>query len=118
MSIFSKTVRSQYQYLLRLIYRILFLMVIEERELIFPPKTDATRREIYDRYYSLQRLRRLAEKRYLADRRKHDLWLSLLATFCLFEAGGPGHKLGIAPLAGRPVQSRCYRITRPLHPWQ
>jgi hypothetical protein len=91
---------AYYQYLLRLIYRLLFLMVIEERDLIFPPKTDATRREIYDRYYSLQRLRRLAEKRYLADRRKHDLWLSLLATFRLFEAGGPGHKLGIAPLAG------------------
>jgi type I restriction-modification system DNA methylase subunit len=91
---------AYYQYLLRLIYRILFLMVIKERDLIFPPKINATRREIYDRYYSLQRLRRLAEKRYLADRRKHDLWLSLLATFRLFEADGPGHKLDIAPLAG------------------
>src|SRR5712691_7418067 len=91
---------AYYQYLLRLIYRILFLMVIEERGLIFPPETDATKREMYDRYYSLQRLRRLAEKRYLADRRQHDIWLSILATFRLFEAGGPGHKLGIAPLAG------------------
>ena len=75
-------------------------MVIEERDLIFPPKKDATRREIYECYYSLQRLRRLAEKRYLADRRKHDLWLSLLATFRLFEAGGPEHKLGIARWQG------------------
>ena len=91
---------AYYQYLLRLIYRLLFLMVIEERDLIFPSGTDATKREIYDHYYSLRRLRRLAEKRYLADRRKHDLWLSLLATFRLFEARGPGHKLGIAPLAG------------------
>ena len=91
---------AYYQYLLRLIYRLLFLMVIEERDLVFPPGTDATKRDIYDRYYSLQRLRRLSEKRYLADRRKHDLWLSLLATFRLFEADGPGHKLGIAPLAG------------------
>jgi hypothetical protein len=91
---------AYYQYLLRLIYRILFLMVIEERDLIFPPGTDTTKREMYDYYYSLQRLRRLAEKRYLADRRKHDIWLSMLATFRLFEAGGPGHKLGIAPLAG------------------
>ena len=55
---------------------------------------------IYHQYYSLQRLRRLSEKRYLADRRKHDLWLSLLATFRLFEAGGPGQKLGLPPLAG------------------
>ena len=78
-----------YQHLLRLIYRLLFLMVIEERDLVFPPGTDAAKRNIYDRYYSLHRLRRLSEKRYLADRRKHDLWLSLLATFRLFEAGAP-----------------------------
>jgi len=91
---------AYYQSLLRLIYRILFLMVIEERGLIFPSGADATKRDMYYHYYSLQRLRRMAEKRYLADRRKHDLWLSLLATFRIFEAGGPGHKLGIAPLAG------------------
>lgn len=89
-----------YQQLLRLIYRLLFLMVIEERDLVYPPKSDTAKRAIYDRYYSLQRLRHLSEKRYLADRRRHDLWLSLLATFQLFEANGPGNKIGIAPLAG------------------
>lgn len=89
-----------YQHLLRLIYRLLFLMVIEERGLVFPPWTAAVRRDIYDRYYSVQRLRRLSEKRYLADRRHHDLWLALLATFRLFEAGGPGPEIGLAPLAG------------------
>ncbi len=89
-----------YQGLLRLIYRILFLMVIEERGLVYPPKVDAAMRAIYDRYYSLQRLRRLAEKRYIADRRQHDLWLSLLATFNLFETHGAGLKLNIKPLAG------------------
>ncbi|MCI0387276.1 MAG: restriction endonuclease, partial [Acidobacteria bacterium] len=91
---------AYYQHLLRLIYRILFLLVIEERDLVYPPKADQTKREIYDLYYSLQRLRRLSEKRHLADRRRHDLWLALLATFQLFEADGPGQKLGIAPLAG------------------
>jgi len=89
-----------YQHLLRLIYRLLFLMVIEERGLVFPPRTAAAKRDIYDRYYSVQRLRRLSEKRYLADRRHHDLWLALRATFCLFEAGGPGSEIGLAPLAG------------------
>ncbi len=91
---------AYYQHLLRLIYRLLFLMVIEERGLVFPVKSDASKRDIYEHYYSLQRLRRLSEKRYLADRRKNDHWLSLLTTFRLFEAGGPGQKLGIAPLAG------------------
>lgn len=89
-----------YQHLLRLIYRLLFLMVIEERGLVFPPAAALAQRDIYDRYYSLQRLRRLSEKRHLADRRRHDLWLSLNATFRLFEAHGPGEKLGLAPLAG------------------
>lgn len=89
-----------YQHLLRLIYRLLFLMVIEERGLVFPPATTLAQRNIYDRYYSLQRLRRLSEKRHLADRRQHDLWLSLNATFRLFEAHGPGQKMGLAPLAG------------------
>ncbi|SPD73853.1 conserved hypothetical protein [uncultured Desulfobacterium sp.] len=91
---------SFYQFLLRLIYRTLFLMVIEERGLVFPPDADAGKRDIYNQYYSLQRLRRLSERRHLADRRRHDLWVSLLSTFRLFEADGPGLMLGIAPLAG------------------
>ncbi|MCL4439536.1 MAG: restriction endonuclease, partial [Firmicutes bacterium] len=89
-----------YQYLLHLIYRILFLLVIEERGLVFPYETSTSQRAIYNSYYSLQRLRRLAEKPHLADRRKHDAWLALLGTFSLFEAGSSGKKLGIAPLAG------------------
>jgi hypothetical protein len=91
---------TYYQHLLRLIYRLLFLLVIEERDLVFPPSANPQQRDIYRRYYSLDRLRRLSEKRHLADKRHHDLWLALLANFRLFEAHGPGHKLGLAPLAG------------------
>lgn len=89
-----------YKHLLRLIYRLLFLMVIEERGLVFPAGAQAGYREIYERFYSLMRLRRMSEKRHLADRRHGDLWQSLQATFRLFEAGGPGIKLGLLPLAG------------------
>ena len=89
-----------YKNLLSLIYRLLFLMVIEERDLVFPPAAEKIRRDIYRNYYSVHRLRLLSEHRYLADHRRHDLWLSLRATFRLFEADGPGHKLGVAPLAG------------------
>jgi hypothetical protein len=92
--------KDYYRQLLRLIYRLLFLMVIEERDLIFPSKASRAQREVYRLYYSLQRLRLLSERRYLADHRRHDLWLGLLATFQLFEANGPGEKLSIAPLAG------------------
>ena len=91
---------SYYQQILRLIYRLLFLMVIEERDLIFPPDATKAQRNIHRRFYSVARLRRLSEKRYLADPRRHDLWLALQACFRLFEADGPGSKLGVAPLAG------------------
>ena len=91
---------AYYHHLLNLIYRLLFLLVIEERDLVYPAQTPRSQRQVYDDYYSLQRLRRLAEKRYLADRRYHDLWLSLQATFELFAGAGAGHKLSLSPLAG------------------
>ncbi|NQW46419.1 MAG: N-6 DNA methylase, partial [Planctomycetes bacterium] len=89
-----------YKSLLRLIYRLLFLMVIEERGLVFPASATQKQRDTFARFYSVGRLRSLAEKRYLADKRQNDLWLALLSTFRLFEAAGPGAKLGLAPLAG------------------
>ena len=89
-----------YQYQLRLIYRILFLMVIEERNLIFPDNADKTKREIYYQYYSVNHLRKLCEKLYLADQRFNDLWIALKNTFHLFESEIKGKHLGLSPLAG------------------
>ena len=89
-----------YKHLLRLIYRLLFLMVIEERGLVFPSNANPRHRNLYEQFYSLMRLRRMSEKRHLADRRHTDLWPALFGTFRLFEAGGPGSKIGLAPLAG------------------
>ena len=94
------SVSDYYQRLLQLIYRLLFLIVIEERDLVFPADAPRAQRDIHREFYSVARLRRLSEKRYLADPRRHDLWLALQACFRLFEADGPGAKLGIAPLAG------------------
>lgn len=99
-----------YSYLLHLIYRLLFLMVIEERSLVFPTQANPKHRDIYQNYYSLQRLRRLAEKRHLADQRHHDLWLSLLTTFQLFESDTTAAKLGLAPLAGDLFSPRAIAI--------
>ena len=89
-----------YQQLLQLIYRLLFLMVIEERDLVFPADAPNWQRDIHREFYSVARIRHLSEKRYIANPRRHDLWLALQACFRLFEADGPGTKLGIAPLAG------------------
>ncbi|MEL7342152.1 MAG: N-6 DNA methylase, partial [Bacteroidota bacterium] len=93
-------VKEFYQWQLRLIYRLLFLMVIEERDLIFPKGTDKDLKDIYYDYYSLARLRGLSEKRHLADPRHGDFWLSMCNTFRLFQQAKYGKPLGIAPLAG------------------
>ncbi len=89
-----------YQNLLRLIYSMLFLMVIEERGLVYPSGADSRRRSIYERYYSIARIRRLAEKRHFAEEKYHDVWDALCATFRLFAEADAGKELGIAPLGG------------------
>ncbi|MCL7765056.1 BREX-1 system adenine-specific DNA-methyltransferase PglX [Polaribacter sp. Z014] len=90
-----------YTHQLRLIYRILFLIVLEERKLIYPDDLteDQQRlREVYYRYYSIERLRTLTENRVYVDADKYDLWESLKTTFLLFEEEDYGTKLGIKPL--------------------
>jgi len=86
---------------LQLIYRILFLIVIEERNLVYA-KTKVEelqrQRKLYYDYYSIERLRKLAAKLHSVDGRKHDLWQGLQATFRLFEDGFYGERLGIKPL--------------------
>ncbi len=92
--------KTFYQWQLRLIYRLLFLMVIEERDLVFAPDAERRFRDIYYDYYGIGRLRRLSEHRHFADSNFQDAWTGLRHTFQLFEDSGYGQKLGIAPLAG------------------
>jgi len=94
------TADALYKYLLKLIYRLLFLMVIEERDLVYAKGCDKKKRKIYYDYYSVASLRRLSEKPYLADPRFSDLWINLKNCFALFDRGGKGSKLGLKPLAG------------------
>jgi hypothetical protein len=79
----SLMARDFYHAILRLIYRLLFLMVAEERGLLFPARTEARRRRIYQDFYSIRRLRHLAERPALVEPRKGDLWQGLLSTFRL-----------------------------------
>ena len=86
---------------LQLIYRILFLIVIEERNLVYAETKDEElqrQRKLYYDYYSIEHLRKLAAKLHSVDGRKHDLWQGLQATFRLFEDGFYGERLGIKPL--------------------
>ena len=89
-----------YRQLLRLVYRLLFLMVAEERRLLFPPEAPHSgRQEIYSRYYSVDRLRQRCERRFAGDRFS-DLWVGLIQTFRLFQSEAAARQLGLAPLDG------------------
>jgi methylase of polypeptide subunit release factors len=93
--------KDYYLHTLRLVYRVLFLLVIEERKLIYPERRDEDlnkKRSVYYEFYSVLRLTKLAEKLLYVDPRKTDLWQSLITTFALFEYEDYGKKLGISPL--------------------
>ena len=106
----SKAADNLYTYLLRLVYRLLFLMVIEERNLVFPDDIAQDKRDIYYTYYSIERLRSLSEKYFLYDTNQTDYWTGLCTTFSLFEEDGKGLPLGVQPLAGELFNYRAIGI--------
>jgi hypothetical protein len=55
--------QEYYRELLRLVYRLLFLFVAEDRGLLLDPKATREAADRYERFYSTQRLRRLGERR-------------------------------------------------------
>ena len=105
---FNRTLR-------RFVYRLLFLLVAEERELIFPEtekSDDAQRRirDLYRRHYSLARFRLLAENRHRCDQKAYNLWPELRDTFAIFEREERGRPFGITPLDGELFDPRALEI--------
>ena len=96
----------------RVVYRLLFLMVSEERELIFPAMEESnllnkekgqeirTVRSIYRRYYSISHFRQLVEKMYLIDLQQQNIWQELLVSFSVFEDESVSKNFGIGALNG------------------
>lgn len=86
-----------YRQLLRLVYRLIFLFVAEDRQLLYDPASDAESRERYARYYSTARLRRMAER--VRGSRHADLYVALkLVMDKLGNGGAP--ELGLPALGG------------------
>ncbi len=99
------TAADYYRQLLRLIYRLLFLMVAEERRLLFPTQIDgqSDRQPIYDQYYSVSQLRERAALPDAARRestRHTDLWQGLLTTCRIFRKDALADQLGLHVLNG------------------
>jgi hypothetical protein len=80
---------------LRVVYRLLFLLVAESRDLLRVPGADEAASERYRRFYSVHRLRQLAEHR--RGTAHDDLWDALQITMrSLHRDGAP--ELGLTPL--------------------
>jgi len=74
-----------YREVLRQIYRLLFLFVAEDRDLLHPPETTPEIRALYDRHYSTRRLREMVDR--VRGTAHGDLWHAL--SLVLHRLGDP-----------------------------
>jgi hypothetical protein len=96
--------KDYFNQLLRLVYRLIFLLTVEERSLLHPDDTSDTAKELYARGYGLRRLRERSVKRSAHDRFS-DLWEATKIVFCGLATGEP--RLGLPALAGIFAKSQC-----------
>ena len=92
----SLTTEDYYRQLLRTVYRLLFLFVAEDRELLHPPNADAAACRLYDEYYSTRRLRDLALR--IRGSKHADLWHSLSLVFDALGRNDGRPELGLCGL--------------------
>jgi hypothetical protein len=99
------TEKDFYRQLLLLIYRFLFLMVAEGRNILLIGE-DNEKARIYNEFYSIDRLRILAERPSYRREGFQDLWNGLRVTFEIFDENWRGEILGLSPLNGDLFGSR------------
>ena len=90
--------------LLRLVYRLIFLLTVEERNLLHPNDASESARQLYADGYALRRLRDRAVRRSAHDRHG-DLW-EVVKIVCRGLAGGES-RLGLPALAGLFAPDEC-----------
>ena len=93
----SMTPELYFQQLLRLVYRLIFLLSTEERDLLHAPEASEEQRKVYAEGYSVARLRDRAQRRRHYDHHR-DLWQGLQITFRALAQGAPA--LGLPALGG------------------
>ncbi|WP_016854811.1 Eco57I restriction-modification methylase domain-containing protein [Halomonas smyrnensis] len=96
---------AYYQELLRLVYRLLFLLRAEARDLLHPAGSDPLACERYREGYSLELLRQAARKAHRFEPRHHDLWLTLQQTLAGLAGGQP--LLALPALGGLFDAAQC-----------
>ena len=95
---------AYFQQLLRLVYRLIFLLTIEERGLLHPADANADAVKLYADGYSLRRLRERARKRRAFDRHA-DLWDGLKPVLTGLVRGQP--LLALPALGGLFAEDQC-----------
>ncbi len=93
----SLSAQHYFEQILRLVYRMLFLLAAEERDLLHPKGTPDEKRTIYAQGYGIARLRDLASRRRNYDRHR-DLWQGLRITFRALGKGADD--IGLPALGG------------------
>src|SRR5262249_3063784 len=90
--------------LLRLVYRLIFLLTVEERDLLHPKGASDAARQLYTDGYALRRLRDRAVRRRAHDQ-QGDLWDAVKIGFRGLATGEP--RLDLPALAGLFAQDQC-----------
>ena len=90
--------------LLRLVYRLVFLLTVEERDLLHPRNASDPARRLYAGGYALRRLRDRAVRGSAHDHRR-DLWEAVTVVFRGLAGGEP--RLGLPALAGLFAPEEC-----------
>jgi hypothetical protein len=103
----SLSTRDYFNQLLRLVYRLIFLLTVEERGLLHPAGTSDSAKTLYTQGYSLRRLRDRSVKRSAHDRFS-DLWAAMKVAFGGVSAGES--RLGLPALAGIFAASQCKNL--------
>jgi hypothetical protein len=93
------TPHGYYQQLLRLVYRLIFVMVAEARGLLLDPAAPTEAHDRYKRYYALERLRDLA-RRPTSGPRHGDLYEQVKLVMGLLAGRGDAGALGLSVLNG------------------
>ncbi|MFB8997316.1 Eco57I restriction-modification methylase domain-containing protein, partial [Xanthomonas phaseoli] len=93
-----------FQQLLRLVYRLIFLLTIEERGLLHPDHADPEAIRLYQNGYSLRRLRERTRRRRTWDRHT-DLWHAFKPVFAGLASGEP--LLALPALGGLFATDQC-----------
>lgn len=96
--------QDYFNQLLRLVYRLIFLLTVEERGVLHPDGTDEKAKALYKAGYSLRRLSERSVKRSAHDRFV-DLWEATKIVFRGVEVGEP--RLGLPALAGIFSKAQC-----------